>query len=121
MTREEAGMESASVVIVGGGISGAAIAYFLARRGCTDVLLLERKTLGSGSTGAAAGGIRSQFSTEINVRCSLLSLPFWERFEAESDSPHPFHRTGYLLLATTRAQYQDLADGVAIQNRLGVA
>ena len=113
-------MESASVVIVGGGISGAAVAYFLARRGCTDVLLLERQTLGSGSTGAAAGGIRSQFSTEINVRCSLLSLPFWERFEAETDSPHPFQRTGYLLLATTRAQYQDLADGVAVQNRLGV-
>jgi sarcosine oxidase subunit beta len=113
-------MAAVSVVIIGGGISGAAAAYFLARRGCTDVLLLERESLGSGSTGAAAGGIRSQFSTEINARCSLLSLPFWERFEAETGSPHSFLRTGYLLLATTQAQHEDLTAGVALQNRLGV-
>jgi sarcosine oxidase, subunit beta len=97
-------MPAVSVVIAGGGISGAAIAYFLARRGCTDVLLVERERLGSGSTGAAAGGVRAQFSTEINVRCSLLSLPFWERFEDETGHPHRFDRTGYLLLATTPAE-----------------
>ncbi len=113
-------MASASVVIIGGGISGTAIAYFLARRGCTDVLLLEANELGSGTTSAAAGGIRAQFSTEINIRCSLLSLPFWQRFEAETSSPHHFIQTGYLLLATTTSEYHDLATSVALQNRLGV-
>jgi sarcosine oxidase subunit beta len=113
-------MASASVVIVGGGISGCAIAYFLARRGRADVLLLEARTLGSGTTSAAAGGIRAQFSTEINIRCSRLSLPFWERFEAETGAPHRFGHTGYLLLATTAAEYSELARSVALQNRLGV-
>jgi sarcosine oxidase subunit beta len=112
-------MQSASVVIAGGGISGAAIAYFLARRGCTDVLLLERKSLGSGSTGADAAGGRTQFSTEINVRCSLLSLPFWHRFEEETGSPHLLAETGYLLLATTDGLHEDLKASVALQNRLG--
>lgn len=113
-------VQTATVVIAGGGISGAAIAYFLARRGCSDVLLVERRQLGSGSTGAAAGGIRSQFSTEINVRCSLLSLPFWQRFEAETGHPHPFQATGYLLLATSEAERDALAAAVALQNQLGV-
>ncbi|MGI8552484.1 MAG: NAD(P)/FAD-dependent oxidoreductase [Dehalococcoidia bacterium] len=113
-------METAAVVIVGGGISGGAIAYFLARRGCSDVLLLEQQTLGSGSTGAAAGGIRSQFSTEMNIRCSLLSLPFWRRFEEETGSPHPFNQTGYLFLATTREEIDALAAAVALQNQFGV-
>jgi len=113
-------MPSASVVIAGGGISGVAIAYFLARRGCSDVVLIERERLGSGSTGTAAGGIRAQFSTEINIRCSLLSLPFWERFEEETGHPHRFDHTGYLLLATSAAEEHTLREGVALQNRLGV-
>jgi sarcosine oxidase subunit beta len=112
-------METASVVIIGGGISGAAIAYFLARRDCTDVILLEQHHLGSGSTGAAAGGIREQFSTAINIRCSLLSLPFWDRFTEETGSPHSFQRSGYLFLATTEAELANLRASVALQNQLG--
>jgi sarcosine oxidase subunit beta len=112
--------ETASVVIIGGGISGAAIAYYLAKRGYTDVLLVERKSLGSGSTGAAAGGIRAQFSTEVNVRASILSMPVWDRFEAETGSPHTIVRSGYLLLATAHAEYADLAESVTMQNALGV-
>jgi sarcosine oxidase, subunit beta len=104
---------------MGGGISGAAVAFFLARRGCSDVLLVERGRLGSGSTGAAAGGIRSQFSTEINVLCSKLSIPFWRRFEEETGHPHRFDETGYLLLATTSDELTALLDAVTMQQRYG--
>ena len=59
---------TAEVVVVGGGIMGASALYHLARAGCRAAVLVERETLGSGSTSKAAGGIRAQFSDELNVR-----------------------------------------------------
>ena len=58
---------TADVVIVGGGIIGASIAYHLTKKGVRDILVLERDRLGSGSTGKNAGGIRLQFSSEIKA------------------------------------------------------
>ena len=71
---------TAPVVIVGGGVMGTSTAYHLALRGCQNVLLLEREPfLGTQATGRCAGGVRYQFSTEINVRLSQLSLPMLDR------------------------------------------
>ena len=67
-------MNSAEVVVVGGGALGASVAWHLRELGLTDVVLLERDTLGSGSTRAAAGGIRTQFADELNIRIALRSL-----------------------------------------------
>ncbi len=65
---------TADVVIIGAGVMGASVAYHLARRGCTDVLVLERYGgSGLGSTGKATGGFRCQFTTDIYVRVSLLA------------------------------------------------
>ena len=75
---------TADVVVIGGGVMGASAAYHLAARGIRNVVLLEKAPfLGMEATGKCAGGIRYQFSTEINVRLSLLSLPMLERFEEE--------------------------------------
>ena len=57
----------AEVVIIGGGVMGTSIAFHLAEAGVTDVLLLERAQLGSGSTCKAAGGVRAQFSDPVNI------------------------------------------------------
>src|SRR5215217_1719247 len=57
--------ESAEVVIVGGGVMGASVAYHLTTLGVTDILLLERNELASGSTSKSAGGIRAQFADEL--------------------------------------------------------
>ena len=57
----------ADVVIIGGGIIGTSIAYYLSKKGVKDVLLLERSLLGSGTTAKCVGGIRTQFSTRINI------------------------------------------------------
>ena len=73
------------------------------------MVLLERHTLGSGSTGRSAGGIRSQFSTEVNIRFSLESVQFWRRIAGEVD----YRETGYLFLATTEQQRQQFERNIA--------
>ncbi|MCS6844427.1 MAG: FAD-binding oxidoreductase [Caldilineales bacterium] len=111
----------AEVVIVGGGVMGVSAAYHLARRGCSDVVLLERNPfLGMEATGKCAGGIRYQFSTEINVRLSLLSLPMLDRFEEEIGQAIDLRRTGYLFLLDNEADVATFRRNVAMQNRLGV-
>src|ERR1700693_5554739 len=99
-------MESADVVIAGGGISGCALAYQLAKRN-VDVVLLERETLGSQSTGKCAGGVRQQFSTENNVRGMRLSVTLIEAFEQETAPPADFRRIGYLFVFTQPQQVED--------------
>ena len=113
--------KSAEVVIIGGGVMGASIAYHLALRGVKNILLFEKEDFfGLGATGRCAGGVRYQFSTEINVRLSLVSLPMLERFEDEIGQSIDYRRSGYLFLIT---QPQDLAAfrrNQQLQNALGV-
>src|SRR4029077_4899272 len=72
---------TADVVIIGGGCMGASTAYQLAQRGVKVVLLEREKFLGAGSTGRNAGGVRYQFSTEVNIRLSIYSLDIISHFE----------------------------------------
>ncbi|MES1244137.1 MAG: FAD-binding oxidoreductase [Acidobacteriota bacterium] len=92
--------KTADVVIVGGGVMGASLAWHLASRGCRDVLVLERlPELGGGSTGKATGGFRCQFSTEVSVRLSLLSREKLLRFPEEVGVDSGYLPYGYLFLA----------------------
>lgn len=112
---------TASVVIIGGGVMGASTAYHLAKRGVKDILLLEKQEFfGMGATGKCAGGIRYQFSTEINVRLSLLSLPMLDRFEEELGQPISLRRDGYLFLLTDDQDVATFRHNVAMQRSLGV-
>ncbi|TMC58680.1 MAG: FAD-binding oxidoreductase, partial [Chloroflexi bacterium] len=113
-------MERTEVVIVGGGVLGASIAYHLAAKGMRDVVVLERDRLGSGSTSRNAGGVRLQFSTEINVRLSQRSLPHWERFEDEMGVDPNFHQVGYLFLITTERDKSAFERSLALWSKLGV-
>jgi len=112
---------TAQVVIVGGGVMGTSTAYHLALRGCQNVLLLEREPfLGTQATGRCAGGVRYQFSTEINVRLSQFSLPMLDRFEDELGQPIGRRRVGYLFLLTSEGSVANFREIVAMQRRLGV-
>jgi sarcosine oxidase subunit beta len=110
---------SESVAVIGGGIVGLASAYELATRGA-DVTVYEKNTLGSGSTGRSGGGIRSQFSTPVNVELSLASKRVWDDFEAQFGVGIRRRRVGYLFLAQEDATAAALRENVAMQNDRGV-
>jgi sarcosine oxidase, subunit beta len=75
--------ETADVIVVGGGIVGASIAWHLTSAGCRNVLVLERETQpGAGSTGKSMGGVRAQFSLPADIRMSLYSISLFRDFEA---------------------------------------
>jgi sarcosine oxidase subunit beta len=94
-------VSSAEVVIIGGGIVGSSIAYQLTKAGCRDVLILEREShQGKGSTGKSMGGVRAQFSTDVSIRMSLFSIPFFRDFEEVMGHPSGYRPQGYLLVAT---------------------
>lgn len=112
---------TADVVVIGGGIMGASIAYHLARRGCTNVIVLERgEMFGLGSTGLNAGGVRHQFSTAVNIELSKISIGMMERFADEMDQEVGLKRCGYLFLLDNDADLAQFRANVALQNSLGV-
>jgi sarcosine oxidase subunit beta len=113
-------MESADVVIVGGGVMGCALAYQLAKRD-VDILLLERETLGSQSTGRCAGGVRQQFSNEANVRLQRLSVGMFERFEEETGHTADFRQVGYLFLLTQPQDVEDFRANVEMWHEVGLS
>jgi sarcosine oxidase subunit beta len=108
-------METHDVVILGGGAMGASVAWHLRELGVDDVVLLERETLGAGSTSRSAGGIRTQFSDELNIRIALRSLAKFERMEGID-----FRRHGYLFLLDRDEDVHAFRDALALQHRLGV-
>ncbi|ALO97459.1 sarcosine oxidase subunit beta [Streptomyces hygroscopicus subsp. limoneus] len=110
----------AEVVIVGGGVTGTSIAWHLARAGVRDVVLVERDELAAGSTSKAAGGVRAQFSDELNIRLGARSLEAFGRFEEEVGQDIGLHRVGYLFLLSTPEQVAAFEAGVRLQNSLGV-
>jgi sarcosine oxidase subunit beta len=112
--------ESAEVVIVGGGAMGTSVAYHLAQRGVTDVVLIERETIGGASTARSAGGIRTQFADELNVRIALRSLEEFERFEELTGVDISFHQDGYLFLLDREQDVGIFRGAVELQRRLGV-
>src|SRR5437588_10062541 len=75
------------VLIIGGGVIGCSIAYHLTKRGCRNVVVVERNTIGSGSTAKAGGGFRQQFAYESNVRLAMYSINFFEHFHEQLELP----------------------------------
>ena len=98
---------------------GCALAYQLAKRG-VDVLVVERETLGSQSTGKCAGGVRQQFSMEANVRLQRLSVRMFETFEEETGHPADFRQIGYLFVLTLPQQVEDFRRNMELWHRAGL-
>jgi sarcosine oxidase subunit beta len=110
-----AGME---VLVIGGGIVGLSAAYSLAKRGA-EVTVFEKGSLGDGSTARAVGGIRSQYSTAVNVELSLASKPVWDSFEEEFGVDIAHRKIGYLFLARTEETAARFRENVRMQRDCG--
>ena len=109
---------TAECVIVGGGVIGCSLAYHLARGGLKP-LVVERATLGSGSTARGAGGVRQQFSTEVNVRVGMMSRRMLERFPDEIGATADLRQIGYLFLATSDEEAAQFEGVIAQKKAVG--
>jgi len=114
-------MQTADVVIIGGGIVGASVAWHLTEAGCRNVLIVEREShQGKGSTGKSMGGVRAQFATRPNIQMSLYSIPFYAAFEERLGHPSGYRGQGYMFVATKPAHLDYLRTNQALQKSLGL-
>jgi sarcosine oxidase subunit beta len=114
-------METADVVIIGSGIVGSSVAYHLAQKGCTNVLVLEREAhQGKGSTGKSMGGVRAQFTTPVNIQMSKYSIDFFAHFDEAVGHPADYRAHGYLFCATNEKHIAYLKANRERQSAFGV-
>jgi len=110
----------ADAVIVGGGIQGCAIAYNLAKMGMKNVVVLEKNTVSSGSTGRCGAGIRAQWGTEMNCRLGGAALDLFEQLNDELGMDIGLNQCGYLMVAYKESEYERLRQSMVLQNSLGI-
>ncbi|MFO7882494.1 MAG: FAD-binding oxidoreductase [Kosmotogaceae bacterium] len=113
-------MNKASVVIIGGGITGTSIAYHLSKNGVKDIVLLEKDYLSAGSTGRCGGGIRQQWSERPNVRLAMRSVELFEKYREEIGIDIEYHQGGYLLLAFNDEEVELYKNNVKMQQEEGL-
>ena len=110
------------IVIVGAGISGCAIAYFLAKAGENDIDVIDKGYLTNGATGRCGAGVRQQWATKANCIMAKQSIDFFEHAKStlHYDGDIEFKQEGYLILATTPAEVTQFAKNVLLQQSLGI-
>jgi len=114
--------KTADIVIIGGGISGTAIGYFLLKHGAKNVMILERDYVTAGATGRCGAGIRQQWGSEVNCIMTQFSCNFFETAQEELAYPGgiEFHQGGYLMLVTTEKELAQFKKNITLQNSLGI-
>jgi sarcosine oxidase subunit beta len=110
---------SANVGIIGGGIMGTSIAFHLAEAGVRDIVLIERDTLGSGSSAKPLGGVRATFSDPGNIELGQRSLEIFERFHEVFKTDIGLQQVGYLFLCRNESELAALESATGVQNSLG--
>jgi sarcosine oxidase subunit beta len=114
--------ESCEIAIVGAGVIGCSIAFHLGRMGQRGVCLLEREPVpGAGSTSRANGGIRAQFTTEVNVAMSLASMEILDALAPEIGEPPLYRKAGYLFVTGEPAKLRAMESSANWQREHGVA
>ncbi len=114
-------MEGAEVIVVGAGITGLSLAFFLSRAG-VDVAVVDRAGIAAGASGVQPGGVRQQWSTEVNCRLARESVDFYAHLDEELGQgvDARLDRCGYLFVALTEGALGGMREDVAVQNSCGV-
>ena len=113
--------QKADAVIIGGGIVGVAVAFYLAKARYGQIVLVDKEPfLGSWATAKAAGGIRAQFSTRVNIEMSMLSERLFTQFASDTGSPALFDQVGYLFLVTRESDLPTFQKSYELQRSLGL-
>jgi len=110
----------ARVVIIGGGVAGCSTAYHLAKLGCTDVVLLERKQLTSGTTWHAAGLITTLRDSESHTKLAKYTLDLYRSLEAETGQATGIIDTGSIQIAHTPDKAWEMRRGFRLAHSFGV-
>jgi len=113
-------IEKADIVIVGGGVQGCSIAYNLAKKGQKNIVILEKNTVASGSSGRCGAGFRQQFGTEMNCILAQESVRIFEQLSDELDYDIELNQKGYLILAYTEKEVVQFQKNVQLQQKLGI-
>jgi sarcosine oxidase subunit beta len=120
MALDDALPDTAEVVIIGGGVMGASAAFHLAEAGVTDVVLFDADQLAAGATAKSAGGVRLQFSDEVNIALAQRSIDALERFAERPGAQIDLHQVGYLFLLDDPDDVAVFERNVALQQSMGV-
>ena len=107
-------------VVIGGGVMGTSILYNLVLRGVNSPVLLERDTLGSGSTGRSSGAIRMHYSTEVNARLAWESLKIFQNFDGIVGGDVGWVKTGYMVFVPDNA-IEGFRQNISMQQSVGIA
>ena len=114
--------DNVNIAIIGAGVIGCSVAFHLARLGCRNVLLIDKEPLpGSGSTSKANGGIRAQFTTDVNIAMSLASMDILDALADEIGEPPVYRKAGYLFLTGDPARLSAMKNAVVFQKARGVS
>lgn len=114
--------DKAGIVIIGGGVTGCSIAYNLAQKGYTDIVLLERDYLASGATGRCGAGIRQQWGTEMNCKLAKNSMEVFENMNDILGTKRDIElkQEGYLLLAFSEKEIDQFDKNIKLQHSLDI-
>src|SRR5208282_6121589 len=108
------------VVVVGGGIQGLSCAYYLAKRGLTDVLVIDKGYIGGGASGRNTAIVHARYNSAAWIKLIRESIRLYEKLSLELDYNVMFSQRGSLLLAHNESDLTLYSESVERQNSLGV-
>jgi 4-methylaminobutanoate oxidase (formaldehyde-forming) len=112
--------KQAQVVIIGGGIVGCSVAYHLSKLGWRDVVVLERKTIASGTTWAAAGLLGQLWSNAALTKLAVYGADLYSRLESETGQPTGYLRPGSIRVAQTKARKEEYDRSMQMARAFGI-